>query len=110
VFVPVLRRDRPEPETVVGALASLWVTGMPVDWGACFVGTGAGRVDLPTYPFQRERYWPVVTAPSGETDARQLTEEDARFWEAVDRSDLSGLADGLDLDGDQPLREVLPKL
>ncbi|KJK55144.1 hypothetical protein UK12_30430, partial [Saccharothrix sp. ST-888] len=57
VFAPVLRRDRPEAETFVGGLARLYVHGVALDWQAVFAGTGAQRVDLPTYAFQRERYW-----------------------------------------------------
>lgn len=49
------RRDRGEVEAVVGSLAQLHVRGGSVDWGALF---GArSRVDLPTYAFQRQRYW-----------------------------------------------------
>jgi acyl transferase domain-containing protein len=49
------RRDRGEVESMVGSLAQLHVLGGAVDWGALF---GARRrVDLPTYAFQRRRYW-----------------------------------------------------
>uniref|UniRef100_UPI00358FF8AF SDR family NAD(P)-dependent oxidoreductase n=1 Tax=Streptomyces afghaniensis TaxID=66865 RepID=UPI00358FF8AF len=58
VAAPMLRRDRGEEEAVVGALAALHVAGVPVDWRALGAGTGARRVELPTYPFQRQRYWP----------------------------------------------------
>ncbi|MEY9943063.1 SDR family NAD(P)-dependent oxidoreductase [Kitasatospora sp. GAS1066B] len=59
-FTPVLRRDRSEVETFTTALAQLHVRGAKVDWRAVFAGTGARRVDLPTYAFQLENFWPRV--------------------------------------------------
>ncbi|MEC3976785.1 type I polyketide synthase [Amycolatopsis sp. H20-H5] len=56
VVVPVLRKDRPEEISVLSALARLHVHGVRVDWSALF--PGARRVDLPTYAFQRRRFWP----------------------------------------------------
>ncbi|TCO53680.1 type I polyketide synthase [Actinocrispum wychmicini] len=65
-FIPMMRRHRPETNSVVTALAQLHVSGVDVDWPAFFAGTGARWVDLPTYAFQRERYWlePAAGSPT----------------------------------------------
>ncbi|CAL9567433.1 hypothetical protein SUDANB58_04767 [Streptomyces sp. enrichment culture] len=54
--LPLLRRTRPEPTEALTALAHLWTHGHPVDWTALHT-TPTRHVDLPTYPFQRQRYW-----------------------------------------------------
>jgi acyl transferase domain-containing protein/acyl carrier protein/UDP-glucose 4-epimerase len=56
-LVPALRGERPEAWALMSALAELWVRGVHVDWGAAFADAGVRRVRLPTYAFQRERYW-----------------------------------------------------
>ncbi len=61
VFVPALRSGRPEVETLVCALARAHVHGVAVGWEAFFAGSGARRVDLPTYAFQRRRFWPSAS-------------------------------------------------
>ncbi|NJP44345.1 SDR family NAD(P)-dependent oxidoreductase [Streptomyces sp. PRB2-1] len=55
LLVPVLRRDRGERQSVADALTRLHVAGVPVDWAA-YLPAGP-RADLPTYAFQRQRYW-----------------------------------------------------
>ncbi|MFE4578301.1 SDR family NAD(P)-dependent oxidoreductase [Streptomyces chartreusis] len=47
----------PDPRAAVEALASLHVHGVPVDWRSVYADSGARRRPLPTYPFQRQRYW-----------------------------------------------------
>ncbi|MFF5175158.1 SDR family NAD(P)-dependent oxidoreductase [Micromonospora sp. NPDC000089] len=58
VATAVQRRDRDETGALLAGLAELHVHGVQVDWAPWFAGTGATRVDLPTYAFQRQRYWP----------------------------------------------------
>nr|AWC08659.1 polyketide synthase type I [Kitasatospora mediocidica] len=113
-FVPALRDDRPEACTLAQALAQAHVRGVAVDWSTFYAGTGADRVDLPTYAFQRQRFWPsdpfadMGDAADGGTGALSAT--DARFWEVVHSEDLAALVDTLGIDGDQPLSAVLPAL
>ncbi|MFD9178630.1 type I polyketide synthase, partial [Streptomyces diastaticus] len=106
--VPALRRDRDEVSSLTAALARLHVHGTPVDWTGPFDGTGARRVDLPTYAFQRSRYWPDTTftpAAAGPAD----TGADAAFWAAVERADLPTLGADLGLD-DDTLSALVPAL
>nr|WP_216216674.1 type I polyketide synthase [Amycolatopsis aidingensis] len=66
VAVPVLRAGRRDEEMMLRALGELYVAGVPVDWKAAFTGTGAAIVDLPTYPFQSERFWPRPSTMAGD--------------------------------------------
>jgi NAD(P)-dependent dehydrogenase (short-subunit alcohol dehydrogenase family)/acyl carrier protein len=56
-------------ENALDALGHLWLHGAAVDWQA-LAGSGRRRVALPTYPFERQRYW---LEPS--TDAVNLLAE-----------------------------------
>ncbi|WP_438492178.1 type I polyketide synthase [Streptomyces asiaticus] len=109
-FAAALRKDRPEAQTVTTALAQAYVRGAEVDWAGYFAGTGAHRVDLPTYAFQRRRYWPDIAPAAGTPAEGAVDAVDARFWEAVEREDWESLAGELRVEGDQPLSAVLPAL
>ncbi|GAA1397236.1 type I polyketide synthase [Kitasatospora putterlickiae] len=65
-FVPALRAKRDEPETFAAFLGHAHTAGVTVDWEALYAGTGAQRVDLPTYAFQRENYWLSPKAGAGD--------------------------------------------
>ncbi|WP_078894882.1 SDR family NAD(P)-dependent oxidoreductase, partial [Streptomyces sp. NRRL S-1022] len=101
-----LRRDHGGLERFYASLAELHVRGVPVDWTGAFPGGTAGRVELPTYAFQRRRYWvePAAEQHPGSADAVE-----AAFWETVRREDLESLAGTLGVDPG-PLGAVLPAL
>ncbi|MFE1863773.1 polyketide synthase, partial [Streptomyces anandii] len=112
-FVPVLRKARPEAEALTTAIAHAHVRGIGIDWRAFFAGTGARRVDLPTYAFQRERYWleiPSSPVTSGGVAGVGSDSVDARFWDAVERGDLESLAAELEVGAEQPMSAVVPAL
>ncbi|MFB8413905.1 type I polyketide synthase [Streptomyces albidoflavus] len=59
LFAPLLRQDREETFSLLTALGDFHAHGGEVDWAACFAQAApqARRVELPTYAFQRDRYW-----------------------------------------------------
>ncbi|WP_233528799.1 type I polyketide synthase [Antrihabitans stalagmiti] len=66
--VAVQRRGRSQVQTLVRAVADAHCHGVSVEWARFFAGVGGQRVDLPSYAFQRQRYWQV--APSAEPTPR----------------------------------------
>ncbi|SES37308.1 Acyl transferase domain-containing protein, partial [Lentzea albida] len=56
--IPLLRRGKTEPDGVAAALASLHVHGVSLRWADYFAPAEPRLVDLPTYAFQRKRFWP----------------------------------------------------
>ncbi|KUN38634.1 hypothetical protein AQJ30_13920 [Streptomyces longwoodensis] len=111
VALGTLRRDDGGTARFLTSLAEGHVRGLPgVDWRGVFAGTGAARVDLPTYPFQRERYWlDDLAVTTADDDGSPADPVEAEFWEAVERGDLEGVAAELEV-GTDPLGAVLPAL
>ncbi|MEU5698691.1 SDR family NAD(P)-dependent oxidoreductase [Streptomyces aurantiacus] len=69
--VPTLRRDHGDTVQLTHAAAQAFVAGAPIDWRRWFPTEPTPRtVDLPTYAFQRQRYWLVDTVARG-IDARR---------------------------------------
>lgn len=63
VHVPVIsslphpQKRRPEHAHVWESVSQLWLAGGSIDWPRLYVGERRSRVPLPTYPFERQRYW-----------------------------------------------------
>jgi acyl transferase domain-containing protein/thioesterase domain-containing protein/aryl carrier-like protein len=91
-----LRRGEGGAERFALSLGEAWAAGVNVDWDAFFAGSDAGPVKLPTYPFQRRRYWLDGMHVSGDAGGAGLLESDHPLLAAaVD----SPAGDGLQLSG-----------
>ncbi|WP_169788991.1 type I polyketide synthase [Dactylosporangium aurantiacum] len=103
VVTGTLRRDDGGPLRLLTALGTHHAHGAAVDWTTVF---GAGRrvVDLPTYAFQRQRYWLDAPPPATAGDG-----VDARFWQLVEQQDLRELAATLEVAPDA-VEGLLPAL
>ncbi len=106
VLAPALRAERDESETVLRMVAAAHAHGARIDWSALFGSLGGRRVPLPTYAFQRERYWldTFVVPPAFGGGAAE-----AEFWAAVEGEDLTAVADALRLET-EAVGAVLPAL
>lgn len=56
VVLPTLQRGEPDRAQILQTLGRLFVAGYPIDWKKIYSQPGK-LLDLPLYPFQRERYW-----------------------------------------------------
>ncbi|MFE0020903.1 type I polyketide synthase [Amycolatopsis sp. NPDC059021] len=102
IVTGTLRRDDGGAQRLLLSLAEAHVRGLAVDWTA--VLDRGDRVDLPTYAFQRTRFWPKPVVRAEGTAA------ESGFWTAVENGDVDELAGVLAVDGDRPFRDVLPAL
>ncbi|MEE3920967.1 hypothetical protein V2I01_30620 [Micromonospora sp. BRA006-A] len=110
----VRRHAAPQPAdvtTLTSAAGQLWAAGMAVDWAAYLgqTGTRPRAVELPTYAFDRQRYWLEDPQP-GSAPERADAPSDEQFWAAVESGDLGVLGEDLAVGADEPSTALLPKL
>ncbi|WP_156661035.1 type I polyketide synthase, partial [Mycobacterium sp. 852002-51163_SCH5372311] len=91
VSAVTLAKRRAEAESLLVALGKLFTSGVEVDWLAAL--GGGRRVDLPTYAFQRQRFWmPYGSAGAADVSAAGLTRADHPLLSAVvERPDSGGV-------------------
>ncbi|HEY1971728.1 MAG TPA: beta-ketoacyl synthase N-terminal-like domain-containing protein, partial [Pseudonocardia sp.] len=102
-----LRRDDGGPARLLASLAEVHVRGVAVDWSTLV--PAAPIVELPTYAFQRQRYWPKPVPASVGPGGGTGSVAEARFWSAVEAGDVDGLSRALSVDG-TTLGELVPAL
>ncbi|MEU0505492.1 type I polyketide synthase [Nocardia sp. NPDC005998] len=79
-----MRPDRFEPAQLLTAVAQVFARGIAVDWNSVFAGSGGVRVGLPTYAFERKRFW---SDPAGQDSAGPDTAGHPLRGTAVDMAD-----------------------
>ncbi len=107
VTVPTLRRDEGGLAQFTQSAALAYAAGARVDWTRWF--SGAHTVELPTYAFQRQRYWVDPPARTSRAAGGQDAAE-ARLWDAIEGDDLDTLAATLRLEGDDAVDALRPAL
>ena len=75
------RRGRAEVATLLTGLGQAYTAGVAVDWPVLFTGSGARKVELPTYAFQRRSYWLEGEPVTGDVSSAGLDERaSTRCW------------------------------
>jgi amino acid adenylation domain-containing protein len=111
VVVGSLRRGEGSHSRLLLSLAELYSRGLAFDWPSFFAPHAPRRVALPTYAFQRERFW--LEARRQRADSPTVVRYDDKFWAAVESEDLDVLGGALQVDDhmdQQALVTLLPKL
>ncbi len=106
------RGEGSEVRELMCGLARMHTMGATVDWAALFDGDPAPRaVALPTYAFQRQRFWLENEAPADAVPTVETWAE-AEFWDAVERTDAAALTRALEVPAGrrEALAELLPAL
>ena len=74
--------EQPDVDVFLNAIGRLWVAGATLDWAAMHSSGGRRRLPLPTYPFERQRYWIDPKPSDAETLRRKATQKrpDMSTW------------------------------
>lgn len=116
-----------ETKQMLSALGQLWLTGISVDWDGFYADRKRHRLPLPTYPFERKRYWcdlaevpasapPQQTDTSSESQNQQIVKDYlspieqkvAKIWfQCLGITDITPQTDFFDVGGDSLLATQL---
>jgi acyl transferase domain-containing protein/acyl carrier protein len=64
-------------------LGRLWLSGVEIDWSGFYIHEQRHRLPLPTYPFERQRYWIDAKSPSTLVNTKSITldrKQDIADW------------------------------
>ncbi|HJY50839.1 MAG TPA: acyltransferase domain-containing protein, partial [Stellaceae bacterium] len=79
-----------DSEYIFRTLAQLWIAGVAIDWNSLYAGERRNRVTLPTYPFERQRYWVDPPRPMDNRVRALLPAETDSLPHAPHRTGIGG--------------------
>ena len=83
-WLPSLRRGRSDWQQLLDSLAHLYLQGLTIDWNQVDADYVQERISLPTYPWQRQRYWLEgldTSGPHSQTDFKgRIEQQYFRQW------------------------------
>ncbi|PMB17137.1 acyltransferase domain-containing protein, partial [Fischerella thermalis] len=81
--LPHLKEQLSDVCFLLQTLGRLWLSGVEIDWSGFYAHESRHRLPLPTYPFERQRYWIDAKSPSFSVDIKPITldnKEDIANW------------------------------
>jgi myxalamid-type polyketide synthase MxaE and MxaD len=104
-WLPSLRPPQEDWQQILSSLGQLYTQGVAVDWSGFDRDYSRRKVLLPTYPFQRQRYWQEVAENKDKTVSTPIVQ-------LLNQGETEGLAKELELAGElsEQERQLLPKL
>jgi phthiocerol/phenolphthiocerol synthesis type-I polyketide synthase E len=107
VVASLNKHDQDDFRSILQTAGRLWELGLEIDWDGYYGSERRSRVPLPSYPFERQRYW----IEGEEAPSASLAQPDLRLeadpskslyipiWKSSPAPDLSGLLDSMDGQG-----------
>ncbi|MGD9732148.1 MAG: type I polyketide synthase [Desulfamplus sp.] len=91
LWLPSLRVGQADWEVMLSALSRLYTNGFDVNWSALYPEKSSQPVELPTYQFDRRRFWLPIPSCSGSADSTKLKYDFQRLYPLIDRKITSPL-------------------
>jgi acyl transferase domain-containing protein/acyl carrier protein len=99
LWLPSLRKGREDWEVLLESVARLYAAGGHVDWAGFDRPYPRRRVPLPTYPFQRQRYWANGASQPRAADAPTATASRTAVLQHLEQGDVGALSSQLEAAG-----------
>jgi acyl carrier protein len=71
------KEEKSDSAFILNTLGRLWLAGVQVDWSGFYKDEHRYRLPLPTYPFERQRYWIDVEKPVYAAPTQKRSEEES---------------------------------